>query len=206
MVDLAFDANPRSAKRFVNALTLLLRILDRREVAAEPHLVAAVLAGELRWPEQFSDVRTAVRSADTDPLAGIRQSDDDRLSEFVSRFVPGDIDLLSLDSILRLTATVAGSAEVEYDEEILTGRVAENMPILIAGLEQMGYARSARSDKLYYHEMAPGIRFRMGKIVVRLERYSGLASGRDWQLEKSFSLAREVALALDAARSNVEEA
>jgi predicted KAP-like P-loop ATPase len=40
IIDVAFEGNPRSAKRFINALTLLMRILTARRVEFDSGLLA----------------------------------------------------------------------------------------------------------------------------------------------------------------------
>lgn len=90
IVDLAFGANPRSTKRFVHALSLVLDILDRRGAGADPRIVAALLAGEMRWPDEFSDLRTAVRSGDPAPLRPFVESADAGLDAVAAAHLAAD--------------------------------------------------------------------------------------------------------------------
>lgn len=201
IVDVVFEGNPRSAKRFINALTLLMRILAARQVTFDPGLLAFVLAGELRWPDEFHDVRTAVAAGDADPIAGIRAAEDDRLQAFLALRT----DLITpeaLGPILRLTATVSSKAEERIEEEAGSGsgQVARNLPRLLEGIADLGFSLHPRSERVYLHPARPDLRLVLGKLVLRFEVPTTQESGRPWKLATSFRISTEVddALALAA--------
>jgi len=63
-------------------------------------------------------------------------------------------------------------------------------------LRNKGFETSPRSDRLYYHPHIPNIRFAICQRVVRIERRKRRNSR--WQLQRSFSIARETHLAIGA--------
>jgi HEAT repeat protein len=75
-------------------------------------------------------------------------------------------------------------------------RSSNSQKLLLAFIEELrnkGFEVSPRSDRLYYHPRIPDVRFAISQRVVRIERRDGR-----WRLERSFSIARETHLALDA--------
>jgi hypothetical protein len=205
IIDLAFEANPRAVKRFVNAFGLLTRIVEIRGVEVDRRLLAITLGAELRWPEEFEDLRAAVRSGDEDPLRDIRGAENELLSHYASTLLPGKISAGTLDGILRLTAAFV--AAEEEDEEVIdmrTGRpgtIAYNRPRLMATLEELGWAKSSRSRGNFYHSAVENIRFRVLQRVVRLEK----RERGDWSLHQSWSIARHTDLAIAEATRLVPE-
>jgi uncharacterized protein YxeA len=68
----------------------------------------------------------------------------------------------------------------------------------IEELKKRGFEVSPKSDRLYYHPHIPDTRFAILTRVIRLERrVSDKRGRRQWQREKSFSIAREIHLALE---------
>lgn len=204
IVNLAFDANPRSTKRFINALMLLTRILDSRGVEADPKLVAALLAGELRWPEQFNDVRRSVRSSDAEPLMGLRKGGDKRLAAFVALFFPPQISSSELAPVLRLTAAVAGSSDDGAQQQPEAGETidvrAANRSTLGAGLEALGYQLHPHQKNVFYHPDVPRVRFLLRRKVIRYEVREMTKASGGWALVESFSLDDQLDAVLAAAR------
>jgi HEAT repeat protein len=74
-----------------------------------------------------------------------------------------------------------------------SSRSQELLLAFIEGLRNRGFEVSPRSDRLYYHPRIPDVRFAISQRVVRIERRDGR-----WRLERSFSIARETHLALEA--------
>lgn len=118
IIDLAFEANPRAVKRFVNALGLLTRIIEIRGVEVDRKLLAVTLGGELRWPEEFEHLRAAAGSGDEDPLGNIRSSENEGLKRFASALLSDEIDAGTLDRILRLTAAFVPTEEEDEEPKV----------------------------------------------------------------------------------------
>jgi HEAT repeat protein len=75
-------------------------------------------------------------------------------------------------------------------------RSSKSQKSLLAFIEELrnkGFEVSPRSDRLYYHPRIPDVRFAISQRVVRIERRDGR-----WRLARSFSIARETHLALEA--------
>jgi hypothetical protein len=216
IIDLAFEANPRAVKRFVNALGLLTRIIEIRQVKVDRRLLAITLGGELRWPEEFEDLRAAVNSGDEDPLHDIRNSDSERLNHYASVLLPSEIDAATLHGILRLTAAFVATEDEEVEKAKKTdqpGTIAYNLPRLTATLEEVGWARKPGTKATFQHARVKRWRFRVLKRVVRLEEYTIAQKAKEkswlypakserweWKLERSFSIARETDVAIAEAK------
>jgi hypothetical protein len=69
------------------------------------------------------------------------------------------------------------------------------------GLEERGFALSPRSNRLHYHPQLADVRFRIRKRVVALEKRERTGKKSQWRLARSFSIARELHLALRAVDS-----
>jgi hypothetical protein len=76
-------------------------------------------------------------------------------------------------------------------------RAGQPVTSFLEGLKERGFQVSPRSDRLYYHPQIPDTRFVIATRVVRLERRN--RHRQRWELVRSFSLARETGLALEAA-------
>ena len=75
-------------------------------------------------------------------------------------------------------------------------RSSKSQKLLLAFIEESrnrGFEASPRSDRLYYHPRIPDVRFAISQRVIRIEQRDGR-----WRLERSFSIARETHLALEA--------
>jgi HEAT repeat protein len=75
-------------------------------------------------------------------------------------------------------------------------RSSKSEKLLLAFIEELrnkGFEVSLRSDRLYYHPRIPDVRFAISQRVIRIERRDG-----QWRLARSFSIARETQLALEA--------
>ena len=66
---------------------------------------------------------------------------------------------------------------------------------LMEQLEARGFQQSARTNRLFYHPALNGFRVALAKQVARLEYQRDDGS---WELDKSFSLAKDLDLAVDA--------
>ncbi len=193
MVNLAFGANPRSTKRFVNALNLILNILDRRGADVEPHVVAALLAGELRWPDEFSDVRTAARAGDANPMQTLLDPASHELAAFAEAFLATDIATSVLTTVLRLTGTVTGQ-EAQPDpeaDESFRALTERNRARLEGAITERGYELAAQSHSLWYLPGRREHRLRFARQVVRVETTNPRRFPPDWALDRSFSIGRE---------------
>ena len=85
----------------------------------------------------------------------------------------------------------------EARQQRATRKAQQRLANFTEGLEGRGFRVSPRSDRLYYHPQIPDARFALAKRVIRLERKN--QRRKRWELERSFSLARETDLALEAA-------
>lgn len=206
--DIAFQGNPRSVKRFVNALTLSMRILAARDIAFDAALLAQLLALELRWPDEFRDVRTAVAAGDTDPISVVRDSEDEALRSFAGHVRPCNSD--ELDPLLRFTAAVAETlpaAELEASEtEARLTRTDRGRSKILDVLADLGFQLHSRSSSAYYHHDVEEERVVVAKQVVRIETDSGdRSTGRRWSLVSSYRFSTEVEEAEAAIKEMVPE-
>ena len=67
-----------------------------------------------------------------------------------------------------------------------------------SSLIQRGFEMSSRSRKIYYNPDIPNFRFVMGKSVVRLEKKNPGRVGREWQLDTSYRISRQLHFAINA--------
>lgn len=105
-------------------------------------------------------------------------------------------DLL-LDTIVEALSKLGTDVESSRMARL---RVAVRRPIeFIAALQGKGFEASKRSTDIFYHAQVPHIRFVARQRVIRLERRN-----KNWRLVKSFSIARETHLALQAADAILE--
>ncbi len=82
-------------------------------------------------------------------------------------------------------------------------RSSKSQELLLAFVNELrnkGFEASPRSDRLYYHPRIPDVRFAISQRVVRIERRNG-----QWRLARSFSIARETHLALEAIDAILDE-
>lgn len=201
IAEVVFNGNPRSLKRFVNALTILMRVMTGRGLEFNAELLSLVLATELRWPQEFQDVRTAVAAADPDPLSVLRNSEDESLSQFVQTFPPAGPDTLS--PLLRLTETITDAADIEDLD-----RDAAHYSLLERGRERirdtlgkLGFRLDPRSERAYYlPDYERKFRIIMSKQVVRIEVPNLDDRGRNWRLKESYRYTIETDSAIEAIR------
>lgn len=187
--DVVFHGNPRSVKRFVNALTLSMRILPARGVDFDAALLSQLLALELRWPDEFRDVRTAVSAGDADPLLVLRESEDETLRQFAGQIAT--VSSEDLDPLLRYTSalaeTTSTSNQDEADAADRLSRIELGRAQVERALSDLGFALHSRSSNAYYHPEISGYRVVMAKQVVRIEHEAiSEFSGRRWELLESY--------------------
>ncbi|MFF2051845.1 P-loop NTPase fold protein [Leifsonia sp. NPDC058194] len=199
--DIVFLGNPRSVKRFINALTLSMRVLSARRIEFDAGTLSQLLALELRWPDEFRDVRTAVSAGDADPLQVLRESEDDALRSFAGQVPLSTAD--ALDPLLRFTASVAEtvsapeSVEVEAEERLTRSEIGRER--VESELADLGFELHSRSSSAYYHAQVAGFRVVVAKQVVRIERELGdRNSGRPWSLVASYRFTTELETGLEA--------
>jgi hypothetical protein len=89
------------------------------------------------------------------------------------------------------------------EEEEQARRAGQPVTRLRQGLEERGFQVSPRSERLYYHPQIPDTRFAIATRVVRIERRN--AHQQRWDLVRSYSMAREIDLALEAADAMLAE-
>ncbi|HEV7721250.1 MAG TPA: hypothetical protein VGO60_08200 [Iamia sp.] len=175
----------------------MLNILERREATVDPRLVAALLAGELRWPDEFSDLRTAVSAGDDSPMRPLLESETSGLAAFAHRFLATEIAGPLLTAVLRLTGTVTLQEAVTEaaDEESFGTLTARNHAALERAVEERGYGLSGQSPSIWYHPDRPDHRVRFARQVVRVEVRPPMHQSdhaREWQLDRSFVMGREM--------------
>lgn len=206
--DIAFQGNPRSVKRFVNALTLSMRILAAREIEFDAALLAQLLALELRWPDEFRDVRTAVAAGDADPISVVRESEDESLRAFAQHVRKCSSD--ELDPLLRFTAAVAETIptpelDTSETDERLT-RTERGRSRIAHELTALGFELHSRSSSAYYHNDVWEHRVVVAKQVVRIEKDSGdRQGGRKWALVESYRFSTQAEEAESAIRELLPE-
>jgi hypothetical protein len=79
------------------------------------------------------------------------------------------------------------------------GTIAENLPGLLAGLVDLGYVQSTRSERVFAHPNLDELRIVVGKQVVRFEVPNDSDTGRPWKLDVSYRISTEVDAALGRA-------
>lgn len=208
-VDTAFQGNPRSVKRFINALTLSMRILSARNIPVDAALLCQILALELRWPDEFRDVRTAVVAADADPLSVVRESDDEALKLFASAIPQQTAEVLG--PLLRFTEAVAEATPMlePRDEEARerTSRVERGRARVVDELHEIGFVLHSQSSNAYYHPDLLVNRVVVAKQVVRIERDAHERdTGRRWMLVTSYRFTTELDAAMTAIKRLLESA
>jgi hypothetical protein len=97
---------------------------------------------------------------------------------------------------LRDVAEEARQAQ-EAQRQQATARSAQHLADFAEELRRRGFEPSPRSDRLFYNPQIPDTRFALAKRVIRLERKH--RRRQRWERERSFSIARETDLALEAA-------
>jgi hypothetical protein len=125
IADISRDAlrgNPRQVKRLLNSFLLIRRIMERRSLGAEPIVLAALIAMQLRWPEHHQRLLETM-NADLGPDTNLGEAIHDglppdpvleaHLTKFVYRSLEDDPD--SILRMLRMTAVVASDGELEPD-------------------------------------------------------------------------------------------
>jgi hypothetical protein len=127
-----------------------------------------------------------------------------RLAHYVGQFFPTAISDDQLRQLLHLTEVVAAPSEsVSTRDDFEYSPAAERREMyrteFLTAIEQRGFRRSERSNRLYYHTDVAS-RIVMGKTVVRLERPNPRRGeyGRDWELQSSFLLSQGVEGAIEA--------
>jgi hypothetical protein len=73
---------------------------------------------------------------------------------------------------------------------------------VVNGLETRGFAKSPRSDRLFYHPGLEGFRVALGTHVVRIEHQRDDGT---WGLDESFSLVQDVDRAVEALEALIAE-
>lgn len=183
---LGLNANPRQIKRLVNSYLLLRRIMDEKQLMVDTNLLIPLLGLQLAWPAYYGDLHDAVVLGDPKPLSRLQENEDDpALSRYAEGVLAGDWTAEALRQILQLTE-VFGEAEWGQSQSTKEERRQERFAQLTKGLLELGYERSSRSDRLFYHPARPNRRVAFGKTNARLEQRRTSGSGRDWVLVDSF--------------------
>jgi hypothetical protein len=202
---LGLNANPRQIKRFMNSFLVTWRIMQDRGIELDDKILAGLIGLQLRWPQEYQDFAEAFYAGDDQPLALLQSEDTEaRLAHYVGQFFPTAISDDQLRQLLHLTEVVAAPSEsVSTRDDFEYSPAAERREMyrteFLTAIEQRGFRRSERSNRLYYHTDVAS-RIVMGKTVVRLERPNPRRGeyGRDWELQSSFLLSQGVEGAIEA--------
>lgn len=198
IAQLGLQSNPRQIKRLINSYLLLERVIEQRNLEINRQLLLPVIGLQLRWPSYYSDFQDAVMAEDKDPFQNFAaNTDEPELQNYSKRFFTGKIDLPQLKQLVQLTTVVV--IQEKTSEELQVSLSASREPKreeFIAGLKNMGFEKSQRSDRLYYNPDIKNIRFVIGKHVIRFEKED--RSG-DWRLKSSYLITRETGDALKVA-------
>jgi energy-coupling factor transporter ATP-binding protein EcfA2 len=188
IADIGLRSNPRQIKRMINSFLVLDRIADQRSLDLDREMMAALIALQLRWPEQYQDLQDAVMVMDDKPFAAFDTEDED-LNRFRERFFAAEPPSHALREILQLTAVVATEAP-STDKRLVREVRAEMRDLLLESLTEKGFTHSARSERIWYHPELSDFRIALTKTGFRFERPDTRSFGRGWALEKSFDYRR----------------
>lgn len=201
-IEVAFRGNPRSVKRFVNALTLLMRILEARNAQFDAQLLTRILAMELRWPEEFRGVRGAVLGGQADPLSIVVDAQDEDLRVFASR--TARVSAAELRPLLQYTsALVDPEVDADADADAALKHQADTRPVglnsghnlVIYALQEAGFVENPKMQGQYVDQRQNKRQF----VVEMTAKSARLWERTDgWTLLGSYSLATEVGAATDA--------
>jgi HEAT repeat protein len=94
-----------------------------------------------------------------------------------------------LEALKRLGVSFRWAEEIEL-----------SLDEFIGDLDALGYSESSRSKKIFAHSLVSGIRFRAMKRIVRLDsRIKDKDGRREWKRVRSYSIKKELGLALRVA-------
>jgi hypothetical protein len=94
--------------------------------------------------------------------------------------------------LLQFTEAVAVTEDAASQSGVSQVR-ERNREAFIAQLEKRGFAKSPRSDRLYYHPETPSVRFAIGKTHIRFEKRKDDGGFELWE---SYLITRETEAAL----------
>jgi hypothetical protein len=190
---LALQSNPRQIKRFINSFLVLRRIISRRGQAPNDIMLAALIGLQLRWPEQYREFSDAVYADDDNPQRLLEGGEDEpALGAYARRFFGDRASGRELKSLLQFTEAVAVTEDAASQSGVSQVR-ERNRDAFIAQLEQRGFAKSPRSNRLYYHPNTPSVRFAIGKTHIRFEKRNDRGGFDLWE---SYLITRETDAAL----------
>jgi predicted KAP-like P-loop ATPase len=192
----ALESNPRQIKRLANSFLVLERIVKLRRLDVDFEVLTALLGLQLGWPAQYQEFQDSVILGGNFMAIFDDDESTEALRQYGARFFAGSAgDTAKVRELLQLTSVVAGEEVMEATSAMSVAREAHREEF-IEQLAQMGYYPSTRSERLYYNQDRPDVRFVMEKHVVRLEKKD---RGK-WRLWESYLLSRETHLALRAAK------
>jgi energy-coupling factor transporter ATP-binding protein EcfA2 len=202
IADIGLRSNPRQIKRMINSFLVLDRIADQRALDLDRDMMAALIALQLRWPEQYQDLQDAVMMLDGKPFDALG-TEDENLERFRKRFFATEPPARALREILQLTAVVA--TESATSEKRLVSEVrAEMRELLLERLTEKGFSPSARSERIWYHPQLSDFRIALTKVGFRFEETAARSWGTSWALAKSFDY-RQAELALNIIEGLLQE-
>ena len=139
MARLGLERNPRQLKRLLNSFGVVRRIMQLKKLDVHDEVLLAVLALQLRWPEEYRAFQEEVLGGDDDPLGALRtDSTDPELDQFRSRFLDGVAETDKLRAVVGLAAAVTAAPSVEPDPfEAATTKSAQqrNLDITVTAAE-----------------------------------------------------------------------
>lgn len=194
---MGLDANPRQIKRLINSFLLLHRVVMRRQLTINFELMAALIGAQLRWPPQFADFQDAVLSNQPEPFKTfLADQNEPTLSRYAEKFFSRKYSNDDLREILQLTSVVADeetSRPTTPASEVRESKRTE----FATELKKRDFKQSPHSERLFYSDSKPNMRFVITKHVARFEKYT---RGR-WRLWESYLLTTETELALKVIES-----
>jgi hypothetical protein len=197
IASLGLQANPRQIKRFINSFLVLRRIIHQRGLNANDTTLAALIGLQLRWPEQYRDLSDAVYAGDQEATSLLLNDDEPALQSYAQRFFSGDLPGDDLRVLLQFTEAVATHKAAPPEDESRPPTAMDelrekNRQAFIAGVQERGFVKSARSERFYYHPDMPNVRFVIGELYIRFEK-----KGKEgFKLWESYLITREIDLAL----------
>lgn len=148
---------------------------------------------QLRWPEQYREFSDAVYADDDNPQRLLEGGEDEpALGVYAQRFFGDRTSGRELKSLLQFTVAVAVTEDAASQSGVSQVR-ERNRETFIAQLEKRGFAKSPRSDRLYYHPGTPSVRFAIGKTHIRFEKRNNDGGFELWE---SYLITRETEAAL----------
>jgi hypothetical protein len=187
IAELGLRSNPRQIKRLINSFLVLERIVERRKLDIDRDLMAAMIGLQLRWPDRYQGLQDDILAADSEPFSSLMQSEDEMLIRYAERFFAGNPPNHTLREILQLTAVVVSKGDTEADPLSTSESLTESERLelgrenLCAGLSELGFERSERSERLWYKPRVQNFRVAVMDTHFRFEEKLGSGSTARWR-------------------------